>query len=270
MTRFLHVTDVHLTAGSGRPREPLAALERLVALARELRPPPDFVVISGDLTDEGDRESYAALKDCLAALDTPVILALGNHDDRAAFRDAFPGHPGAAQAPLDHDRLIGGVHVIVLDTSEPGRSSGTLGREQLTFVDAALARHPGATKVLVMHHPPAFGTAPGQTWAQLSPADTVTLGDRIAGRGVALVLSGHVHLDRMRLWRGVPVVSTAGLDAAVDPLAPEAADGGLRFVAGASFALCDVTAEGIDVTFLPVAERTALRSVPGRVMRSLL
>jgi 3',5'-cyclic-AMP phosphodiesterase len=269
MCRFLHVTDIHATAGRDRPEDSLAALDRVVAIANELRPAPDFVVLSGDLTDEGDRESYAALATRLAALEAPVIFALGNHDHRAAFREVFGGHPGAADAPLDHESLIGGVHVVVLDTSEPGRVSGTLEAGQLEYLAAALDRHPGMPKVIVMHHPPFLEPGTGRRWSQLGAEDTDRLARTLAGREVALILSGHVHLDRLRLWQGVPVVSTAGLFASADPTAPATAEDAMRFVAGASYALCDLREGGVDVTFLPVSERETLRVVPGSVMRAL-
>ncbi|MEM9756234.1 MAG: metallophosphoesterase, partial [Pseudomonadota bacterium] len=120
MTRFLHLTDLHITPEG----DTLPALDRALDIARRIDPAPEFIVVSGDLTDRGDAESYAILATRMAGLDVPVIYALGNHDHRAAFHSAFPGHPGASDGPLDHDHVIAGLHVIVLDSSVPGRTSG--------------------------------------------------------------------------------------------------------------------------------------------------
>src|SRR5918997_3641364 len=50
-----------------------------------LRPRPDMVLVSGDLTDCGLAEEYALVADGLAALPMPVFVVPGNHDRRDAL-----------------------------------------------------------------------------------------------------------------------------------------------------------------------------------------
>ena len=59
-----------------------------------LDPQPDAVLLTGDLTDDGDPRSYARVRELLAPLAVPVHPIPGNHDDRDALREAFADHPG--------------------------------------------------------------------------------------------------------------------------------------------------------------------------------
>lgn len=265
--RLIHLTDIHAVAPDAPHRGPRAdGLARLrVALARieELTPGPDAVIVSGDLTDIGDPASYAALKEAIASVDAPLLLALGNHDKRPAFRASGldpAASVAAPDAPYVHDRLIGDAHVIVLDSSVPGQIGGALGEDQLAFLDAALARHSETPKLLVVHHPPASDILPGPGWARLDATSSARLGDAIAGRRVAAILSGHIHVDRLAMWRGVPVVTAAGLYTAMDPLGPPSV---LRIIDGGSFGLCALAGDAFSASFVTIpASGAELARVP--------
>jgi DNA-binding LacI/PurR family transcriptional regulator len=69
-----------------------AAMTRLL----DRSPQPDAVLVTGDLTDDGDPRSYARVRELLAPLAVPVHPIPGNHDDRDALREAFADHPGVA------------------------------------------------------------------------------------------------------------------------------------------------------------------------------
>ena len=70
--RLFHVSDIHFGV------EHLAAVAWFAdAVAHER---PDAVVCTGDLTQRATHEQFAAARDFFASLDTPVVLAPGNHD----------------------------------------------------------------------------------------------------------------------------------------------------------------------------------------------
>jgi len=244
MTRFVHLSDLHLTVGTNHER--LAALLGQIAGALpNLRQRPDFVVISGDLTDRGDAESYEALRPLIEAFPVPVVLALGNHDRRAAFHAVF-GQAGS-DAPHDHDTVLAGVHVITLDTLVPGHVAGALDEAQLDWLQAALARHPGLPKLIVAHHPPRISAA-DLPWTCLDASSTARLAALLEGHRVIAILSGHIHMNRMSLWRGVPLVTSSGLQSTIDVLH----EAGLRILDGASFGLCRFEDGDFTVHFVPM------------------
>ncbi|HIF77203.1 MAG TPA: phosphodiesterase, partial [Sulfitobacter sp.] len=96
MTRFVHLTDLHIShpdlADPHLQSDTPATLRRVVEVINAMDPQPDFVVASGDLTNQGDRESYALVHEITAPLKAPLVMALGNHDKRAGFNAVFaPG-----------------------------------------------------------------------------------------------------------------------------------------------------------------------------------
>ncbi|WP_245458628.1 MULTISPECIES: metallophosphoesterase [unclassified Mesorhizobium] len=85
--KIIQLSDPHLMAPGGRLHgsDPLTRLEACLADIGRNHADADLVVISGDLTNDGDRAAYAALRQALAGLVPPCRLMLGNHDDRALF-----------------------------------------------------------------------------------------------------------------------------------------------------------------------------------------
>lgn len=266
MTRFLHITDLHVSAPStddpGRQTDTVGTLARMIEIANAMDPGPDFVVASGDLTNIGDRASYELLAGMMAELKVPVVYALGNHDRRAGFHAAFPGYPGAPDGPLDYDVVHAGAHLIVGDTAVPGQVSGALDSAQFERLDAALERHPELPKILVLHHPVATHGREG-AWTTIAPADSARIGDMIEGRNVAAILSGHVHSNRVAFWRGTPLVVTMGQQSTVDLTRRD----GLHIVEGAGFAICDLGPAGLNVAFAPLTQSRVIKVIPEATLR---
>lgn len=244
MAHFVHLSDLHMTVGTNHER--IAGLLGHIARSiPHMRQRPDFVVVSGDLTDRGDAESYAALRPLIEAFPVPVVLSLGNHDRREAFHAVF-GQAGS-DAPYDHDTVLAGVHVISLDTLVPGHVAGSLDEAQLGWLQTALTRHPGLPKLIIAHHPPKTSEA-DRSWTCLDADSTARLAALLEGHQVIAILSGHIHMNRMSLWRGMSLVASSGLQSTIDVLHEE----GLRILDGASFALCRAEGGDFTVHFVPM------------------
>ena len=71
-------------------RPPEGDLARVVARVRELDLAPAVVLVSGDLTEHGDKAEYARVRELLEPLRGPVLALPGNHDDSAALRARSP------------------------------------------------------------------------------------------------------------------------------------------------------------------------------------
>src|SRR3954463_9332487 len=85
------ITDLHLTTGHD-PLNQLRNDQRLRQVLRsihELQPRPVAIIASGDLVDHGEAAEYASLKEILSASEIPLYFAVGNHDRREAFLEAF-------------------------------------------------------------------------------------------------------------------------------------------------------------------------------------
>ncbi|KXF75103.1 metallophosphatase [Paramesorhizobium deserti] len=200
--KIIQVSDLHLRV----PGElllginPLARLEDCIADLNRNHADADLVVFSGDLTNDGEPSAYAALAERLAGLAAPFRLMLGNHDDRAAFRAAFPDAPGDdgfVQSSID----LPDGRIVLLDTLETGLIEGRLCQERLAWLDAALADARSA--LLFLHHPPFSIGVPSLDKWRLS--DAGRLRDvLIRHNNVRHIFAGHVHRFAAGSWSGIP------------------------------------------------------------------
>ncbi len=218
---FLHFTDPHVpppgeAVGGTDPTGGLAA-----ALAdAALRHGPDgalpaaFAVFTGDLVRDGEAAAYARLREELGDLPWPVHLLLGNHDDRAAFRAAFPN------APLDEAGFVqralptpAGL-CLMLDTHAPGRLEGELCERRLGWLAARLAESEGPV-LLFLHHPPLPVGIPFMDEIALRDADALWETLAPHRERVRHIFYGHLHRPIAGSWRGLPVSSLRGTAFAV-------------------------------------------------------
>ena len=90
--KLIHMSDIHLTTPGATigGRDPRGNFERALAHVVRDHLDAELMVITGDLSDWGDREDYRWLKARLDVFPIPVRLCIGNHDNRAAFLDVFP------------------------------------------------------------------------------------------------------------------------------------------------------------------------------------
>ena len=73
---FALLTDTHISSSNPKPMEDL---ERSIADINQ-HPDIEFVVLTGDLSESGDRASLEAIKDALDQLKVPYYAASGNHE----------------------------------------------------------------------------------------------------------------------------------------------------------------------------------------------
>ncbi|MCF3947862.1 phosphodiesterase [Acidiphilium iwatense] len=192
------LTDLHVCS-AGRPAarvvETNMLTERALRAVAGLRPAPDFVVISGDLTENGLIDEYKNLAALLERyLTMPIFVVPGNHDRRSNLRQILPHLPGVSSDSRFIQYVVEEfpVRLIMLDTVVPGHAHGELGPERLDFLDRSLTAAPHRPSLVVMHHPP-FRCG-------VASMDSIHLRDSAAFTSVIArhqqvdrILSGHHH-----------------------------------------------------------------------------
>lgn len=210
MTIIAQVSDVHV--------RPLNALyqdlvdsnmmfARAVESLNQIDPPPDLVLISGDLTDEGTPGEYAALRTLLGRLEHPVVVLPGNHDDRANLRHAFADHTWLPRdGSLSFSMGLRDVRLIALDTSVPDFHYGELDTDTLAWLDEELSNHRDTRAVIAMHHPPFETGIPYLDIYGLRNTDAFA---KVISRheNVDRILAGHVHRSMQTRIGNVPVMT---------------------------------------------------------------
>jgi 3',5'-cyclic-AMP phosphodiesterase len=243
---FVQLSDTHiLPSPEARLHDVDTAdqLRRVVDTVLALETRPAFVVLSGDLANEGDEESYRRLNDLLAPLaedGLTLLFGMGNHDARAPFRRALLADVSTLDdgAPLFYSRTFGELRIIVLDTAVPGCEHGDLDQAQLTWLADELASPAPDGDVIVMHHLPMGRTVTKQD--ELEQFSAFRAGEALAavlrGKRVAGILGGHWHAATMGVWQGIVTAAAPATAFLGDPGQRH----GWRFHGGAGFNLCTV------------------------------
>lgn len=196
MTLIAQLTDLHVRppgVPAYRVVETNALTERALRAVAALRPCPDAVVVTGDLTDCGLDEEYALLAEMIARHfpDIPVHAVPGNHDRRERMIALLPGtrhEDGFVQYAVEDLP----VRLVMLDTVVPGAGHGELCRARLDWLERTLAAEPGKPTVIGMHHPPfVCGIA---HMDRINLRDAWDFADLVAAhRQVERILCGHHH-----------------------------------------------------------------------------
>ncbi|MBJ7500809.1 MAG: metallophosphoesterase [Sphingopyxis sp.] len=191
MTRLFHISDLHFGL------EDRAALGWFADCVRTER--PDAVLITGDLTMRARSREFAAACDWIGALDVKVTVEVGNHDlpyFNPFERFFYPyrrirGIERLVECELD----LAGVAVVPLKTTARAQwrldwSKGWVTEraleKTLTVIDAL---PPDTTVLVTAHHPLVEAGTKGRALTRGGERALAAL----AKRGVAAVLTGHVH-----------------------------------------------------------------------------
>jgi len=205
--KFIHLTDPHLVAPpadlfgiDGRER-----LAKAVASIARHHADAELCVITGDITHWAEPGAYAAFEEIVSALPMPWQALIGNHDGREEMRAALPALPWADDGFLHYPLDTSAGRFLILDTVDPGVSSGRLCEKRLAWLKEALADSEieGLDVFLFMHHAPMDVGIPGLDAIRLLNADDFAA--CIAGfDNLRHLFFGHLHRACHGSWKGLP------------------------------------------------------------------
>lgn len=253
---IVHIADTHLRAGNallGDRFDTERTLAATMAQVERLGVKPDAVVFAGDLTEDGEPEAYARLREIVdpvaARLGAPVVWIAGNHDERPEMRRDLLGLE-PTQEPIDSVWDLGGLRLIALDTSVPGWHHGELAPSQLAWLRRELETPAPLGTIVAMHHPPlpthlAF-------FDILELRDQSKLADALRGSDVRAILAGHLHYSTHGSFAGIPVSVASATCYTMNLANPAALVNGMD--AGQSFHLVHVYDETITHSVVPLGE----------------
>lgn len=253
---IVHLSDTHLRAGNrplGGRYDTAANLTATLAAVARTGVRPDAIVFTGDLTDLGEPEAYAALRaevePFAARLGAPLVWVAGNHDERPALRAALLG-AAPTEEPVTGVWDLDGLRLIALDSTVPGWHHGDLDPGQLEWLRGVLAEPAPLGTILALHHPPLPSHIPFFDILELRHQDA--LAGVIAGTDVRAILAGHLHYSTSGTFAGVPVSVASATCYTMNLQRPPAEVNGMD--AGQSFHLVHVYDDTITHAVVPVGE----------------
>jgi Icc protein len=239
---LIHLSDTHVLPGEADRLQGVDTLQNVRDVLDFIRASgmhPDALIVSGDLANHGEPESYrrlrTALEPAVEHLKTQLIVAIGNHDARPAFREMLLNSP-ATEEPVDYVQWIGGLRIIVLDSTVPGAAYGEIRPTQLDWLSVQLSAPADEGSILVLHHPPVPDATPLAGLLTLHGADELEA--VVEDSDVVAVLAGHAHHAISAPFGGVFCYAAPATAYTVDPVLLEQRT--LRGIQGSGFGLIRV------------------------------
>jgi len=191
---FVQISDSHI--GFEKPANPdaRATLREAIGKVAGLDGKPAFMIHTGDIAHAAQAQQFDDAAEIIREAKLDVHYAPGEHDivdpdTQKAYLQRFgAGATGGGWYSFEH----GGVHFVslvnVVDLKTNGL--GSLGAEQLAWLDSDLRGLSASTPIVVFAHIPLWTIAPEWGWGTEDSAQAL---QRLARFGSVTVLNGHIH-----------------------------------------------------------------------------
>jgi 3',5'-cyclic AMP phosphodiesterase CpdA len=189
----------------------------------------DFILLPGDLTQHGEPDNHAWLRERLAKLPFPAYVVPGNHDvpspiptGQSIAWTEFPyfyrkfGYDNPEQLYYTC-QLLPGVRLIGLNSNQfdkEGKQIGRLDDNQLAWLEQVLAEAKDEF-ILVMVHHNIIEHLPNQSQHPLGRRymleNAPLLLKMLQNAGVQLIFTGHLHVQDIAHENGIYEITTGSL-----------------------------------------------------------
>ncbi len=189
---FAIITDIHVTEKNKTPYEDLVNSVNSINENKDI----EFVIVSGDLTEEGDNASLEKVKNTLDKLNVPYYAVPGNHETKwsESGMTAFGKIFGSDRFRFDHN----GYLFLGFNTGPVIRMmDGHVAPQDIIWLKEQLeAASKNKPVIIVTHYPLLEGDV--DNWYQVT--------DLLRNYNVKVILGGHYHKNQLRFYDGIPAV----------------------------------------------------------------
>jgi Icc protein len=191
---FVQISDSHIGFATDANRDVTATLQVALDKVKALQPLPAFLLHTGDLTHGQKPEQFDTLAGKIQSAGVgDVFYVPGEHDLFADNgKEYLARHGKGTKGNGWHSFDYKGVHFVglnnVLDLKAGGL--GTLGTEQLEWLEKDVAGLSSSTPIVVFAHIPLWAVYPPWGWGTDDAAQALGYLKRF---GSVTVLNGHIH-----------------------------------------------------------------------------
>jgi len=189
---FIQISDSHIGFNKDANPDVAATLQEAIAKINAAPEPPEFLIHTGDITHFAKPAEFDAAAEILkGAKSKEVFYVPGEHDVLAdqgkQYLERYAGGRERGWYSFDHK----GVHFIgLVNVLGMKEGWGTLGDEQLTWLERDLAVQSSSTPIIVFAHIPLWAIYPQWGWTTGDSERALTALKRF---GSVTVLNGHIH-----------------------------------------------------------------------------
>jgi len=191
---FVQISDSHIGFNKAANNDVTATLQQAIGKINALERTPDFLIHTGDLSHLSKPSEFDTLDQVLkSAKSGQTFFVPGEHDmlsdNGQQYLERYgKGTKGAGWFSFDHKGMhfVGLVNVVNLKAG----GLGTLGAEQLSWLQRDLRGCSSSTPIVVFAHIPLWTVYPEWGWGT---EDGTTALSYMRRFGSITVLNGHIH-----------------------------------------------------------------------------
>lgn len=202
--RIIQVSDCHVAASRQadyRSQNADLNLDCVVQAARLWK--PTLLLVTGDVSEDGSRNSYQRTSELLGSVGVPVLALPGNHDDPKVMCDYFPNGPWDGPYCFEQSSW----QLTLLDSTMPGQISGSFSGQALSRLEEVLQASQSPHHLIALHHQPVAVGAPWiDRYALDAPQAFFRVTDDVAA--VRCIAWGHIHHDFRGRRKGVSLLGS--------------------------------------------------------------
>jgi 3',5'-cyclic AMP phosphodiesterase CpdA len=190
---FVQISDSHM--GFNKPANPdvIATLQAAVDKINALPEQPEFLLHTGDISHLSKPSEFDNVDQILKSTNKEIFFVPGEHDvlndDGAMFRERYAKN-SKGQGWYSFDKK--GVHFVglvnVMNLKAGGL--GTLGQDQLEWLEDDVKHLKSSTPIIVFAHIPLWTVYPQWGWGTDDSAQALSYLKKF---GSVTVLNGHIH-----------------------------------------------------------------------------
>jgi len=192
--RFVQISDSHMGFNKPANTDVTGTLKAAIAKINALPAPPDFILHTGDISHLSKPEEFDTVDQILkSASAKDVFYVPGEHDvlgdgGKQYLERYGHGAQGAGWHSFDNKgvHFIGLVNVMNLKAG----GLGSLGTEQLEWLEKDVKHLSKSTPIVVFAHIPLWAVYPEWGWGTEDSAQALAYLKRF---GSVTVLNGHIH-----------------------------------------------------------------------------
>ena len=192
--RFVQISDSHMGFNKPANSDVVATLKAAVQKINALADPPEFILHTGDISHLSKPEEFDTVNQILLSAPTKdVFFVPGEHDvfedDGKQYLERYGKNTkGAGWYSFDKKgvHFVGLVNVMNLKAG----GMGSLGAEQLEWLEDDVRHLSKSTPIIVFAHIPLWNVYPEWGWGTDDSAQALSYLKRF---GSVTVLNGHIH-----------------------------------------------------------------------------
>jgi 3',5'-cyclic-AMP phosphodiesterase len=189
---FVQISDTHIGFRGEANKDVMGTLEAAIARVKAMQPRPAFIIHTGDITHTQKPGAFDIVAEALKETGAARVFYVPGENDvfadgGAEYLGRFAGgRPGWQSFDFQGMHFIGLINVLNFKAG----GLGSLGHEQLEWLEHDVAGLGSSTPIVVFAHVPLWAVYPKWGWVTEDAGQALGYLKRF---GSVTVLNGHIH-----------------------------------------------------------------------------